>query len=68
VPGVSGAQALWGVPSALAARDHLLELGATLLEDVQEVGEDIKVGAVRAPFGNRLGFIENPHFRMDAVR
>lgn len=67
-PGTAGPQALWGVHSALEARDRLLALGAELLEDVQEVGEGIKVGAVRDPFGNRLGFIENPNFSLAKVR
>ena len=29
---------------------------------------DIRVAAVRDPFGNRLGIIENPHFKTSAVR
>jgi hypothetical protein len=32
------------------------------------VGEGIKVAAVKDPFGNRLGIIENPHFDVGAVR
>ena len=30
--------------------------------------EPFKVGAVRDPFGNRFGFIENPHFSVTKVR
>jgi uncharacterized glyoxalase superfamily protein PhnB len=56
------------VADARAAADRLLALGATLIEDVHEVGEGIKVGAVRDPYGNRLGFIENPHFSPAKVR
>ena len=67
-PGADGPQPLWGVADATAARDHLLALGATLLEDVHDVGDGIKVGAVLDPFGNRLGFIENPHFDRAKVR
>jgi len=47
---------------------RLLELGATQLEPVTDVGEGIKVAAVRDPFGNRLGIIENPHFKASDVR
>jgi len=47
---------------------RLLELGASALEPVVEVGEGIKVAAVQDPFGNRLGIIENPHFNISAVR
>jgi catechol 2,3-dioxygenase-like lactoylglutathione lyase family enzyme len=61
-PGTGGPQPLWGVADAQLAKLKLLALGAALLDDVQEVGEGIKVGAVRDPFGNRLGFIENPRF------
>lgn len=62
-PGTSGAQALWGVKSASEALARLLALGATELEAVTDVGEGIRVAAVRDPFGNRLGIIENPHFK-----
>ena len=47
---------------------HLIELGASPLEPVTEVGGGIKVAAVRDPFGNRFGIIENPHFNPGAVR
>lgn len=45
------------------ALQRLLDLGATQLEPVTDVGEGIKVAAVKDPFGNRLGIIENPHFK-----
>lgn len=67
-PGMTGPQPLWGVADAEATLLRLLELGATRLEDVHDVGGDIKVGAVRDPFGNRLGFIQNPHFSLAKVR
>lgn len=67
-PGTSGPQALWGVADATAALARAVELGATLLDPVQEVGGGIKVCAVRDPFGNRLGFIENPQFDPSKVR
>ena len=68
VSGVSGAQVLWGVDDIEVAYERLLELGATSLEPVTAVGGDIKVAAVRDPFGNRLGLIENPHFDAKAAR
>lgn len=61
-PGTGGSQAYWGVPNAAAAFARLLRLGAKPLEEVHEVGEGIKVGAVIDPFGNRLAIIENTHF------
>jgi predicted enzyme related to lactoylglutathione lyase len=67
-PGDLGAQPLWGVDDIAAEVDRLLALGALSIEPVTEVGEGIKVAAVRDPFGNRLGLIENPHFDVSAVR
>lgn len=67
-PGIDGPQALWGVADADAAYGRLLELGATPLEPVNDVGGGIKIGAVMDPFGNRFGIIENPHFNAGAVR
>jgi catechol 2,3-dioxygenase-like lactoylglutathione lyase family enzyme len=67
-PGVDGAQALWGVANARQEFERLLALGATELDPVTEVGGGIQVAALRDPFGNRLGIIENPHFDGAAVR
>jgi len=67
-PGSTGPQPLWGVENASSTKERLLELGATLLEDVQDVGGGIRVGAVLDPCGNRLGFIENPGFDTSKVR
>ena len=39
---------------------QLLAAGATL----HDVGEKIRVAAVRDPFGNVLGLIENPGFTL----
>ena len=61
-PSISGSQALWGVADADTALRRLLELGASLLEPVTEVGGGIRVAAVKDPFGNRFGIIENPGF------
>jgi predicted enzyme related to lactoylglutathione lyase len=60
--GTVGSQSYWGVPDAQAAFARLLELGATALAPVTEVGEGIRVAAVQDPFGNRLGIIQNDTF------
>jgi len=39
-------------------------LGATGRTAVQDVGEGIRVATVLDPFGNVLGIIENPHFKL----
>jgi len=62
MPGQTGAIAYWGVPDAVAELERLQGLGAELRDDVQEVGEGIKVAAVLDRFGNVFGIIENPHF------
>jgi predicted enzyme related to lactoylglutathione lyase len=67
-PGIDGAQPLWGVDDIETAFARLLELGAVELSPVTPVGEGICVAALRDPFGNRLGLIENPHFDPNAVR
>ena len=55
--------AYWGVDDAHAAYKRLIELGATPVEDVQDVGGGMLVGEVRDPFGNILGIIYNPLFK-----
>lgn len=59
--------AYWGVTDAAAAYERLIGLGARPHEPVQDVGEGIKVATVRDPFGNILGVIENPTFRVESA-
>jgi predicted enzyme related to lactoylglutathione lyase len=66
-PGPGGVQTYWGVADAAAELQRLQGLGALLHEAVRDVGEGIKVAAVRDPFGNVFGLIENPHFDRQAV-
>ena len=67
-PASDGTQPLWGVVDIDAAVARAVGLGATLLDPVAEVGGGIKVAAVKDPFGNRLGLIQNPNFDATAVR
>jgi catechol 2,3-dioxygenase-like lactoylglutathione lyase family enzyme len=67
-PGVQGVQALWGVSNADVEFGRLLQLGATAVEPVHDVGEGIRVASVKDPFGNLFSIIENPHFKTSAVR
>jgi catechol 2,3-dioxygenase-like lactoylglutathione lyase family enzyme len=62
--GDGGSTAYWGVPEISAARQRLLGLGAVVVTDVTDVGEGIKVATVRDPWGNLVGLIENPHFKL----
>jgi lactoylglutathione lyase len=53
----------WGVKDIKSAYAHLLDMGATENEPIQEVGGYIKVATVIDPFGRLIGIIENPHFK-----
>lgn len=64
----AGPQPLWGVSNADEELARLLQLGATALEPVSDVGGGIRVAAVKDPFGNRFGIIENPNFKPSDVR
>ncbi|RME27369.1 MAG: hypothetical protein D6798_04740 [Deltaproteobacteria bacterium] len=66
-PGCTGATAFWRVVDADAAVAALLAAGATLAEAVHGVGDGIRLGTVIDPFGNRLGVIFHPHFRVPPV-
>ena len=55
--------AYWGVEDARAAYKRLLDLGATPVEEIQDVGGGMLAGEVADPFGNVIGIIYNPHFK-----
>lgn len=57
--------AYWGVENIASSLARLLELGARLHGDVQDVGGGILMATVLDPFGNILGIIENPHFSLE---
>lgn len=61
-PGSSGVVAYWGVESIRTMWDRLLAMGATEVDEIQDVGGGVFVAVVQDPFGNRLGIIENPQF------
>ena len=60
----NNAVAYWGVADAKAAHARLLGLGARENSPVQDVGDGILVGRVLDPFGNVLGIIQNPNFKL----
>ena len=60
----SNVEAYWGVDNADRAYQDLLEKGAQPHSPLQEVGGGIRVATLTDPFGNVLGIIENPHFRL----
>lgn len=56
--------AYWGVTDANSSYARLLKMGATAHQPVEDVGDNILVGAVTDPFGNVFGIIYNPHFKL----
>lgn len=58
----------WGVRDIADAYARARDLGAGEHSPIQDVGEGIQVAAVTDPFGNTIGLIENPHFRVENVR
>lgn len=66
-PGPGGSVAYWRVDRIDAAVKHFTSTGATMVSEVQDVGEGIKVATVADPFGNLIGLIENPHFAVSAA-
>ncbi len=57
--------AYWGVSNAAVAWDRLVGMGATPHEPIEDVGGGIRIGSVHDPFGNVLGIVENPGFRVE---
>lgn len=64
--GEGGATAYWGVASIEAALPSFLRDGGMLRGEPQDVGGGIRVVSLRDPFGNVIGLIENPHFKLAA--
>lgn len=58
----------WGTKDARAELARLLKLGAALHEDIQDVGGGILVATVTDPWGNILGIIQNPHFKLEEAK
>ena len=62
--GRGGVVAYWRVPEIDSAVKHFTASGATVVAAVQDVGGGIKVATLADPFGNGIGLIENPHFKL----
>ncbi|MBC7775077.1 MAG: VOC family protein [Phycisphaerae bacterium] len=54
----------WGVEEIQATFAHLIAAGATAHEQPNNVGEDLWVAMVKDPWGNIIGIIQNPHFKI----
>ena len=51
-------ESYWAVESVKAASEKFVAAGATLVQDVTNVGGPIHIAIVADPFGNHIGFIE----------
>jgi predicted enzyme related to lactoylglutathione lyase len=63
-PGAGGSVAYWGLDAIEPTFARFVELGASVVIPIKEVGGGIKVATVADPFGNTIGLIENPHFSL----
>ena len=61
-PGPGGTVAYWGTHDIEREVERLVELGATLHDAIEDVGDGVRVADLSDPFGNTFGVIQNPHF------
>lgn len=54
----------WGVDDIQKVYQNLIDLGATKHEEPNSVGGDIMVATVKDPWGNIIGIIYNPEFKL----
>ena len=57
--------AYWGVENINDAYQHFMNLGATKDQEPTNVGGELMVASVRDPWGNIIGLIYNPEFKLD---
>ncbi len=57
--------AYWGVIDINIEILRLIELGATEHEKPTNVGGELMVASVKDPWGNIIGFIYNPYFKLE---
>ena len=56
--------AYWGVADIESTFEKIKASGADVVSEIVDVGDGIKVASVKDPFGNVVGIIENPHFKL----
>jgi predicted enzyme related to lactoylglutathione lyase len=66
LPDGDGVATYWGTPDIGAEHARLITLGAKPNDAIKDVGDGIRVATVIDPFGNVVGLIENPHFRIES--
>lgn len=56
--------AYWGVEDVNATIEQLIKAGAIEHEKPTDVGDGIILAAIKDPWGNVFGVINNPHFKL----
>ena len=56
--------AYWGVEDIKSQYERLISLGAEVHEPIENVGGPLEVGALKDPWGNIIGLIYNPVFKL----
>ncbi len=57
--------AYWGVENINDAYQYFMNLGAIKDQEPTNVGGELMVASVRDPWGNIIGLIYNPEFKLD---
>lgn len=57
--------AYWGVNEINKAYDRFIALGATEHEKPTNVGGELMIASIKDPWGNIIGLIYNPEFRIE---
>lgn len=55
----------WRVTNVQASYDRLVSLGASTFQPPQDVGQGVIVAAVKDPWNNVIGVINNTHFKAE---
>lgn len=55
----------WGVKDINKVYKHLIDCGATQHEKPNNVGAELIVASVKDPWGNIVGIIYNPYFKLE---
>lgn len=63
-PGEGGSVAYWGVKNLDTALAQFSQAGTVARSEPRDVGGGIRVASVTDPFGNVIGLIENPNFKL----
>ena len=60
-----GVLSYWGVDDIHKTYQHLIGLGASIHEEPTNVGGELMVATVKDPWGNIIGIIYNPTFKLE---